>query len=61
MGVVGTMLREHPRAAAIAVVGFVMRWSLRIALPLAGAAAILTLFPYQAVAVGPISACRARC
>ena len=38
MGVVGTMLREHPRAAAIAVVGFVMRWSLRIALPLAGAA-----------------------
>jgi predicted MPP superfamily phosphohydrolase len=52
MGVVGTMLRAHPRSAAIAVVGFVMRWSLRIALPLAGAAAILTLFPYHAVAGG---------
>ncbi|WP_146135235.1 metallophosphoesterase family protein [Antricoccus suffuscus] len=34
------------------VVGFVMRWALRLALPLAGAAAMLHLFPYRAVAGG---------
>lgn len=31
---------------------FVLRWTLRIALPLAGAAVMLTLFPYHATAAG---------
>ena len=52
LGVMVTTLRERPRSAAAAVVAFVVRWSLRIGLPLAGAAAMLTLFPYHAVAGG---------
>src|SRR5205814_7792842 len=52
LGVMVMTLRERPRTAAAAVVAFVVRWSLRIALPLAGAAAMLTLFPHHAVAGG---------
>ena len=52
LGVMVTTLRERPRTAAAAVVAFVARWSLRIALPLAGAAAMLPLFPYHAMAGG---------
>jgi predicted MPP superfamily phosphohydrolase len=46
------VLRHDPRRAGADVVGFVMRWALRIGLPLAGAAAMLHLFPYRASAGG---------
>jgi predicted MPP superfamily phosphohydrolase len=39
-------------SVARAVAEFVLRWALRIALPLGGAAAMLTLFPYHATAAG---------
>jgi hypothetical protein len=42
-------LRERP---ASAVAAFALRWSLRIGLPVGGAAAMLTLFPYHATAGG---------
>jgi predicted MPP superfamily phosphohydrolase len=45
-------LRHEPRAAAVAVVAFLLRWVLRIALPFGGAAAMLHLFPYRASAGG---------
>jgi predicted MPP superfamily phosphohydrolase len=52
LGVLVTTVREHPKSAAAAVVAFVVRWSLRIGLPLAGVAGTLTLFPYRAAAGG---------
>lgn len=39
-------------SVARAAAEFVVRWALRIALPLGGAAAMLTLFPYHATAAG---------
>ena len=45
-------LRERPASVARAAAEFVVRWALRIALPLGGAAAMLTLFPYHATAAG---------
>ncbi|HZE51386.1 MAG TPA: metallophosphoesterase [Jatrophihabitantaceae bacterium] len=45
-------LRERPASVARASAEFVLRWALRIALPVAGAAAMLTLFPYRATAGG---------
>jgi hypothetical protein len=45
-------LRERPVSVARAVAEFALRWALRIALPLGGAAAMLTLFPYHATAAG---------
>jgi predicted MPP superfamily phosphohydrolase len=45
-------LRERPVSVARAIGEFVLRWALRIALPIAGAAAMLTLFPYHATAGG---------
>jgi predicted MPP superfamily phosphohydrolase len=50
--VVVTALRQRPGGVARGVVVFVARWLLRIALPLGGAAAMLTLFPYHAMAGG---------
>ena len=47
-----TALRQRPGGVARGVVAFLVRWSLRIALPLGGAAAMLTLFPYHASAGG---------
>ena len=47
-----TALRERPRSVAQAVVAFLIRWALRISLPIGGAAAMLTLFPYHATAGG---------
>lgn len=44
--------RENPRQAAAATGAFLGRWVLRIGLPLAGAAAMLTLLPYRATAAG---------
>ncbi len=43
-------LSRGPRAAATALGAFVLRWLLRIGLPLTGAAAMLHLFPYHATA-----------
>jgi hypothetical protein len=43
---------EHPRTAAEAVAGFLLRWAVRIAMPFGGAAAMLTLFPYRVTAAG---------
>ncbi|MGH8961575.1 MAG: metallophosphoesterase family protein [Jatrophihabitantaceae bacterium] len=45
-------LRKKPAAAARAAVEFVLRWAMRIGFPLAGAAAMLHLFPYHAQAGG---------
>jgi len=45
-------LRERPASVARASAEFVLSWALRIALPVAGAAAMLTLFPYRATAGG---------
>jgi len=45
-------LRERPVSVARATAEFALRWALRIALPLGGAAAMLTLFPYHATAAG---------
>lgn len=45
-------VREHPRKAAAATGMFLARWALRIGLPLAGAAVMLTLLPYRATAAG---------
>jgi predicted MPP superfamily phosphohydrolase len=50
--VVVTALRQRPGGVARGVVVFVARWLLRIALPLGGAAAMLTLFPYHGTAGG---------
>ncbi len=47
-----TALRQRPGVVAAGVVAFVARWLLRIALPLGGAAAMLTLFPYHATVGG---------
>jgi hypothetical protein len=46
------MIRERPGAAAGAAGEFLLRWILRIALPISGAAAMLHLFPYHASAGG---------
>lgn len=48
----GRAIRERPVAAAGAVGEFLLRWSIRIGFPLAGAAAMLHLFPYHASAGG---------
>ncbi len=45
-------LRERPASVARASGEFVLRWALRITLPVGGAAAMLTLFPYHATAGG---------
>ena len=45
-------VRERPAGVARTTVEFLLRWALRIALPLGGAAAMLTLFPYHATAGG---------
>jgi predicted MPP superfamily phosphohydrolase len=46
------VVRHHPARAVTNTAGFVMRWVLRVGLPLAGAAAVLHLFPYRATAGG---------
>lgn len=50
--VVETVRRRPPLATAQALAEFVLRWALRVALPLAGASAMLHLFPYHATAGG---------
>jgi predicted MPP superfamily phosphohydrolase len=45
-------LRHRPLHAVAMVGAFTMRWALRIGLPMAGAAAMLHLFPYRATAGG---------
>jgi predicted MPP superfamily phosphohydrolase len=45
-------LRSRPAHAVMLVAAFIGRWALRIGLPLAGAAAMLQLLPYQATAGG---------
>ncbi len=45
-------VRQHPGNAARGAAAFVLRWSIRIAFPVLGAAAMLTLFPYHATAGG---------
>jgi predicted MPP superfamily phosphohydrolase len=49
---VGHTLRHEPAHAVGLVVAFLMRWALRIGLPVAGGAAMLHLFPYRATAGG---------
>lgn len=44
--------RSRPAAATLAALGFVIRWALRLGLPLGGAAAMLHLFPYRTTAGG---------
>lgn len=46
------LLTRHPRRALVYTAGFLVRWGLRITLPLAGASALLHLFPYRATAGG---------
>lgn len=48
----GSAVRHRPARAASAVVAFVLRWAVRVSFPLAGAAAMLHLFPYRATALG---------
>ncbi len=45
-------VRTHPRQAAVAVLAFLGRWSLRIGLPIAGAATLLHTFPCRITAAG---------
>jgi predicted MPP superfamily phosphohydrolase len=45
-------VRDRPAHAARASAQFVLRWVLRIALPIGGAIVMLTLFPYHATAGG---------
>jgi predicted MPP superfamily phosphohydrolase len=45
-------LRSRPAHSAALIAAFLGRWALRIGLPLAGAAAMLTLLPYRATAGG---------
>ena len=45
-------VRQHPGNVARGAAAFVLRWSIRIAFPVLGAAAMLTLFPYHATAGG---------
>ncbi len=45
-------VRHRPWRAVEDVAGFLMRWALRLALPVAGAVTMLQLFPYRAVAGG---------
>lgn len=45
-------LRHRPRHVAAAAAGFVLRWALRIVLPIAGAGVMLHMLPYRAVAGG---------
>lgn len=47
-----TEMRQRPRRSAAILAQFVVRWFLRITMPLAGASAMLHLFPYHAVAGG---------
>jgi len=47
-----TLRHRPPLATVQALAEFVLRWVLRIALPLAGASAMLHLFPYHATAGG---------
>lgn len=49
---VGTAVRTHPLRAVERVVAFVLRWALRVALPIGGAAMMLHVFPYHATAGG---------
>lgn len=48
----GHQVRTRPSRALSAVASFLVRWALRIALPVAGAAAMLHLFPYRMTAGG---------
>jgi len=48
----GHLVRFAPHRAALRIVTFTVRWALRLALPLAGAAAMLHLFPYRTTAGG---------
>jgi len=49
---VETVRHRPPLATGRALAEFVLRWALRVALPLAGASAMLHLFPYHATAGG---------
>ena len=48
----GHLISSRPHLAALGLGSFVIRWALRIALPIAGAAAMLHLFPYRTTAGG---------
>jgi len=52
LGVAGALVRHHPVRVLANVTGFLARWVLRIGLPIAGAAAMVHLFPYRATAGG---------
>src|SRR5690242_3956679 len=45
-------VRDRPAHAARASAEFLLRWALRIALPIGGAIVMLTVFPYHATAGG---------
>jgi predicted MPP superfamily phosphohydrolase len=46
------VVQHHPARAAQNTAGFLIRWVLRVGLPVAGASALLHLFPYRATAGG---------
>lgn len=48
----GHLLARRPHLAALGLAAFVVRWALRLLLPIAGAAAMLHLFPYRTTAGG---------
>jgi hypothetical protein len=52
VGTVVARVVRWPGTAGLTVLGFVLRWALRLALPVAGAAAMLHTFPYTATVQG---------
>ena len=52
MAAVAALVRHHPVLALANCAGFLVRWVLRITLPLGGAAMMLQRFPYRATAGG---------